>query len=72
MRGSALVAAFLRSSRIVDAIGGRQRIDIVVIQVEVGFDGAELIRFRDSRKRIFRSDARQAQRRLHHLIDTAG
>ena len=60
---------FFRATRVIDAIGAGQRINIFVIEIEVAGNRTELRRLGDAAKRIFRGDFRQFQRRLHHAVE---
>ena len=59
---------FLGTARVVDAIGGGKRVDIVVIKVEVALKFAELRNFWNSGERILAGDLSQRQRRVHQLL----
>ena len=60
---------FFRATRVVDAIGAGQGVDVFVIEIEIAGNRTELRRLGDSAERIFRGDLRQFQRRLHHAIE---
>src|SRR5581483_7180567 len=57
---------------VVDAVGGGERIDVVVIEIEIGFDLTELFGLRNGRERIFGRDAGEVERGADHLIDAGG
>src|ERR1019366_3404914 len=61
---------FLGEARIVDAIGGGQRIDVVVIKVEIALQFPELRRLGNTGKRVLAGDFGQRQCRVHQLLHT--
>ncbi len=72
MRGSALDRRFLGATRIVDAVGGRKRVHIVVVEAEIAFELAQLRRLGNSGEGVFAGDLRQRQRRVDQLLHAFG
>ena len=63
---------FFGAAGVVDAIWAGQRINVFVIEIEIAGERAELRRLRNSAERIFGSDLRKLQRRLHHAVEAGG
>src|SRR5271156_6193656 len=55
---------------VVDAIGARERVDVFVVEIEVGGELAELGSFGDAAERIFGGDLREFQSGLDHAVET--
>ena len=60
------------AARVLDALGARQGVNVLVIKTEFAGKGSELGGFGNSRVRIFGTDLRQFKRRLQHALDAGG
>src|ERR1019366_1819490 len=60
------------AARVLDALGAGQRVNVLVIKMEVAGKGSELAGFGNSRVRVFGSDLCQFERRLQHPLYTGG
>ncbi len=72
MRGIDVQRGFLGTARVVDAVGGRERVHIVVVEIEIAFELAQLRRFGNPGEGIFAGDLGQRQRGVHHLLHALG
>ena len=60
------------AARVLDALGAGQRVNVLVIKMEVARKRSELAGLGNARVRIFGTDLRQFERRLQHALDTGG
>src|ERR1700683_3326994 len=60
---------FFGAAGVIDAIGAGQRIYILVVEIKIAGERAELRGFGNSTERIFRSDLRKLERGLHHAVE---
>ncbi len=63
---------FLRPACIVDTLGARQRVNILVIKIKVAGKRSQFCRLGNSSERVFRADLCQFERGLQHALDAGG
>ena len=62
---------FFGATGIVNALGARERVDVLVIEIEIAGERSEFVGFRYAGVRVFGSDFRQFERRLQHSFDAS-
>src|SRR5271166_3089003 len=67
-----LERGLLGAARVVNAVSGGEGVDVVVVEIEVALQLAELSGVRDSGKRIFASDFGEGEGSVNELADAVG